>query len=298
MPARIELLLPVGVRPRQLTARTLLLGMTLAMRTGRDALLTGVLATLGELPAAEQRRLGVIADWREGEHQLSYRQLEYTYRLICRTLAKPEPDGAPSQTLSEILDALLEASVQELGEPPSNSYAVDWTAQETWARPPRTRVRHTPDDQPLAGEQTPEPTPAAARPDDQEQEQEQGESADREAGFGHRTTNHPSQNEIFFGYYLQALTSVTDEHGPQVPELVRRIHLASPQHDPPAAIVPVIKRMHDHGIPIGDLLADSGYSYRVAQDWALPIRTLGTRLIVDLHPNVRTTTCVGPTATA
>ncbi len=289
MAAQIERLLPVGVRPRQLTTRTLLIGMTLAMLTGRAALLRAIHTTLLELPTAEKQRLGVLARWRDGEHQLSYRQLEYTYRLICRTLAKEQPDGSPSPTLAEILDQLLEASVQVLGEPSSRSYAVDWTAQETWARPPRTRVRDARHQQPLTSEQTPDHTPAPAQPDDheQEQEQEQRESADREAGFGHRTTNHPSQNEIFFGYYLQALTTVTDEHGPQVPELVRRIHLASPQHDPPAAIVPVIKRMHDHGIPIGDLLADSGYSYRVAQDWALPIRTLGIELIVDLHPNDR-----------
>ena len=45
------------------------------------------------------------------------------------------------------------------------------------------------------------------------------------ASWGHRTTNHPARNETFYGYYLQAATTVKDEHGPQVPELVRRIHL-------------------------------------------------------------------------
>jgi hypothetical protein len=43
--------------------------------------------------------------------------------------------------------------------------------------------------------------------------------------------------------------------------------------------------MHATGIPIGDLLADPGYSYRIAEDWALPIRALGAQLIQDLHPN-------------
>jgi hypothetical protein len=290
---RIELLLPVGVRPRQLSVRTLLIGMTLAMLQGRQALLVGVHQALLELPKAERRRLGVIAQWKHGPHQLTYRQLEYTYRLIATALSKDNPDGSPSETLSEILDRLLEASVQVLGKPDSSSYAVDWTDHETWARPPRK--------QKAAGEHTapgePQPEPAANQYDQQqhddqqqhqdEQQQQKERCADREAAWGHRTTNSPGENENFFGYYLQALTIVKDEHGPDVPELARRIHIASPKHDPPAQIVPVIARMHAAGIPIKDLLADTGYSYREARTFALPLRTLGIQLIVDLHPNDR-----------
>jgi hypothetical protein len=77
-----------------------------------------------------------------------------------------------------------------------------------------------------------------------------------------------------------------------VPELVRRIQLASCDHDPPPALVPVIERMHTSGIEIGDLLADSGYAYRKPETWALPLRRLGAQLVQDLHPNDR-----GPTGT-
>jgi len=89
------------------------------------------------------------------------------------------------------------------------------------------------------------------------------------------------------GYYLQAVTLVRDEAAAEVPELVRRIHLASCKHDPPAALVPVIERMRASGIDVGDLLADSGYSYRVAETWALPLRRLKIELVQDLHPNHR-----------
>jgi hypothetical protein len=65
---RIEALLPIGVRPRQLQTRTLLVGMVLAMLQGRDALLTNVLAALLELPEADRRRLQVIAQWNDAEH--------------------------------------------------------------------------------------------------------------------------------------------------------------------------------------------------------------------------------------
>jgi hypothetical protein len=300
---RIELLLPVGVRPRQLTVRTLLIGMTLAMLSGRDALLTNVLQTLLELPEAEQRRLRVIADWKSGPHQLTYRQLEYTYRLLATKLAKQEPDGRPSELLADALDELLEASVQVLGEPRTSSYAVDWSDHEAWSRPPPKppAERESPTAQTAANDSQPAPTdtdthtatadpqPAhdAADSSEPDKHPEHNGRRDREAAWGHRNTNHPARNEMFHGYYLQTVTAVKDEHGPPVPELARRMHLASCQHDPPAQIVPVIRRMHTSGIQLGDLLADSGYSYRVAEHWALPLRKLGAQLIQDLHPNDR-----------
>ena len=288
---RIELLLPAGVRPRQLSVRTLLIGMTLTMLEGRDALLSNVHQRLTALPADDQRRLGVIAAWRTGPHTLTYRQLEYTHRLLVGKLSKDEPDGSPSELLSETLDRLLEASVQVLGEPASSSYAVDWTAHEAWSRPPPKHASEgEPQTEPAQADQQPaaSDTQPAVTPDDQQPEARERRS-DREASWGHRTVTHPAGNEMFFGYYLQAVTAVSDEQGPEVPELARRMHLASPRHDPPAQIVPVIARMHASGIRIGDLLADSGYSYRVPEHWALRIRKLGIDLIVDLHPNDRGT---------
>ncbi len=283
VPARIESMLPAGVRPRQLSVRTLILAMTLTMLSGHDALLTDVHRTLLALPDSEQRRLGVIAQWTTGPHTLTYRQLEYTYRLIAKKLAKDTPDGSPSQALCEVLDGLLEASIQVLGEPASSSYAVDWTDQEAWSRPsPKPAAEAEPQTEP-------DKPPAASATDAQPQPGTRERRSDREAAWGHRNTNHPGRNEMFFGYYLQALTAVKDEHGPEVPELARRIHLASCEHDPPGQIVPVIARMHQHGIPISDLLVDSGYSYRQPQTFALPIRALGAQLIMDLHPNDRGT---------
>jgi hypothetical protein len=299
---RIELLLPAGVRPRQLKVRTLMIGMTLTMQGGRDALLSNVHKTLLALPITDQLRLGVTAAWSTGPHTLTYRQLEYTYRLTCNKLATDTPDGNPSELLSEVLDRLLEASVQVLGEPATSSYAVDWTDHEAWSRPPPKTDRRSTDADTAAepGEPRSAGLDAHATVDeDQQPAHDAGEGSqpdrqpqrhdrrDREAAWGHRNTNHPGRNELFFGYYLQAVTAVRDEHGPDVPELTRRMHLASCQHDPPPALVPVIARMAASGIELSDLLADSGYAYRVAENWALPIRALGAQLIQDLHPNDR-----------
>ena len=41
------------------------------------------------------------------------------------------------------------------------------------------------------------------------------------------------------------------------------------------------------GIPLGDILADSGYAHRDAGAWALPLRAAGAQLVQDLHPHDR-----------
>ncbi|HYB22290.1 MAG TPA: hypothetical protein VED41_00735, partial [Solirubrobacteraceae bacterium] len=184
----IEAMLPVGVRPRQLSVRTLLLGMLLALSDYRPAHLVRVHEALCSLPVKDKWRLGVIARWKDQEHELTYRQTERTYGLVVRALAKEKVDGAPSQALAAVMDALIEASVQVLGPPKTNALAIDWTAYESFARPP-----HGP----------------------------QQRCADTEAAWGHRTSNHPSQSETFFGYYLQTATIVREEQGPPVPELTR-----------------------------------------------------------------------------
>jgi hypothetical protein len=252
---RVEALLPQGARRRQLSVRTLLLGLLLVAADGRPLHLTRVHRALTALPEVAKRRLGVVARWKTGAHLLSYRQVERTFALVVRALCKEEPDGSPSEPLCAIVDALLEASVEVAGVPASSSYAVDWTDLETWSRPPPKRG---------------------------------GDCADPEAAWGHRRADGPGgRDETFFGYYLQVATTVADEGGPAVAELVRRILVASCKVDPPPAFVAVIERMAQSGIEVSDLLADSGYAHRMAERWALPLRRLGARLVQDLHPHDR-----------
>jgi hypothetical protein len=132
----IEALLPSGARMRQLTVRTLLLGMMVALADGRPAHLTRVHQALVSLPEGDQRRLGVLADWKTGPHLLTYRQAEYTLGLITRALGKDEPDGLPSPALQRASDDLLEASVPEEFKHATTSLAVDWSDLESFSRPP------------------------------------------------------------------------------------------------------------------------------------------------------------------
>jgi hypothetical protein len=252
---RIELLLPIGVRHRQLRVRTLLAGMMLSQADQRPAHLTRVRDALTALPGPDQVRLGVLEDWKTGPHQLTYRQTERTFGLVTQALAKDVPDGLPSQTLAVICDDLLEASIPGQFKDASTSLAVDWTDVETFSRPPS-----------------------------------RGSSgcADPEASWGHRSGGGPGQDsELFFGYYASAGTMMREEHGPPVPELARRMTVCSCRHDPARALVPVLTRMPQAGIPLGDILADSGYAHRDAGAWALPLRQSGAQLVQDLHPSDR-----------
>ena len=151
---RIEALLPAGVRHRQLSVRTLLAGMCLTQADHRPAHLTRVHQALTSLPEGEQRRLGVIADWKHGPHLLTYRQTERTFGLVTAALGKDQPDGLPSQALQAACDGLLEASIPGQFTDASTSLAVDWTDLESFSRPRRAAPAAAP---------TPKPPGATAR---------------------------------------------------------------------------------------------------------------------------------------
>jgi hypothetical protein len=252
---RIEAVLPIGVRPRQLSVRALLAGMCLTQADGRPAHLTRVHQALTSLPEDDQVRLGIIADWKRGPHQLTYRQTERTFGLVADAIAKDEPGGLPSGLLQGICDDLIEASIPDQFKHASTSLAVDWTDLESFSRPP------------------PHGT---------------SDCADPEASWGHRKNNLlRSQDELYWGYYLSAGVMMPEENGPAVPELARRAAVSSCRHDPVRAFAPVLTALPGQGIPLGDILDDSGYAHRDAGAWAIPLRAAGAQLVQDLHPHDR-----------
>ena len=252
---RIEALQPIGVRARQLKVRTLLAGMCLAQADHRPAHLTRVHQALTGLTDDDQRRLGVVADSKHGPHLLTYRQTERTSGLVAAALGKDEPGGLPSQALRAACDDLPEASVPGEFKDASTSLAVDRTDMESFSRPPPARG---------------------------------GDCAGPEASRGHRKNNLlRREDELFFGYYLSAAIMMPGENGPAVPELARRAIVSSCRQDPVRALVPVLTAMPSAGIPLGDVLADSGYAHRDAAAWALPLRDAGASLVQDLHPHDR-----------
>jgi len=254
---RIEAVLPIGVRPRQLGVRSLVVGMLLAQADSRPAHLTRVHQALLGLKEEDRRRLGVVVEWKSGPHVLTYRQVERTFALVVAALKNLEEDGTPTKLCQEVLDQLVESSVPTEMKDASRTLAVDWTDVESFS------TRRT-------------------KPDDV--------YADREAAWGHRKGGGPGEkDELFFGYYLSLATMVADESGAQVPELVRRMNLVSCDHDPVPPMVRVLTSMAAGGIALGDVVADSGYAHRVPEHFALPLRAAGATLVMDLHPSDRGT---------
>jgi hypothetical protein len=252
----MEQRLPVGVRPRQLSVRTLLIGILLVISDGRPAHLRRVHRALCGLPLEQRMRLGVLVEWRAGPHTLTYRQVERTFSLLADTLAQNQGDGTVSALLQEVADALLEASVPSPAKDATSSYAVDWTDVESFST--RRRV--------------------------------EGAYNDPDASWGHRKGGGPGEkDDRFFGYYLQLATMVSDDGEAKVPELARRMALTSCHVDPPPAFAGVLEAMAASGVAVGDVIVDAGYAHRVPQHWALPLRRIGAELVMDLHPSDRGT---------
>ena len=57
--------------------------------------------------------------------------------------------------------------------------------------------------------------------------------------------------------------------------------------DPARALAAVLLAMAAGGLPLSDVLDDSGYAHRDAGAWAIPLRAAGAQLVQDLHPNDR-----------
>jgi hypothetical protein len=252
----LEAALPLGVRRRQLGLRTLLVGMLGCLGEGhQNAYLSDVHGALSGLDDADKDRLGVRVWWRGGRHELTYRQVEYTAHLLDRVLSKDRPDGAPSARLQALCDHLVEASIPATYKDASSSYAIDWTDVLSFSRPPGER---------------------------------DGPCADPEASWGHRRGDGPGQkDELFFGYYESLMTMVPDQGGPKVPELIRRAQLVSCRIDPVPSFVSVVTTSAASGVAVAAVLADCGYSYKVPEHFAYPLRAAGAHLVIDLHPSDR-----------
>ncbi|MGH7746260.1 MAG: hypothetical protein ACREQ5_16100, partial [Candidatus Dormibacteria bacterium] len=230
----LQAAMPSGGRPRQLPARTVLLGLALALDDHRPAHLASALRALRSLPVADQLRLQVMTPGEGGPHTATYRQYSHAHQAM---IASIDPSPVPSfkgvaeeeraahlqgaregvdaeaarAALNRAIDALIEASVPEAYRYASSALAVDWTDHETWARP-----RDKDDPQP---------------------------ANDPDASWGHAKRNAPGAKDcLFFGYYAQVATMVKDDAGPPVPELIRRIALEAPRTDPAKVMAETLVR--------------------------------------------------------
>lgn len=253
--AKLEAALPSGGRPRQLSARTLLLGMLLAWADDRPAHLTRVHEALLGLSEADRVRLSVSVVGRFGEHLCTYRQIEHLHRLVRQALSDNEPTGRPSEGLAALVAALIGASVPSRYRPERLDVALDWSDHASFARPRRN---------------------------------DEAALSDREAAWGHRKGTAPGEDDgLFYGYYLSFATMVAPFQAEALPELIVAMLLSSCRLDPAASFVATLESFVASGVALGDVLVDSGYSYRAPEHFSRPVRALGASLVMDLHPNDR-----------
>lgn len=272
-----EELIGRGGRPRRLPVRTLQVGIVLTALLGLPLHLTRVYQVLCALPDGDRTRLGIRSRDKSGRaHDIKYRQIEYLFnRVIAHLDSSPVLRRRPGETVrswrarlraalpttedgavrdqrlamvsDRLLDATIPGSLRDHGH-----HAIDWTDVATWAR---FRGRSAP-------------------------------ATDLNARLGRRPSRQPyTKNEYYFGYAEQIIIMVPAEEGPPVPELVRRIGFAPANAVHPMEALPILQRMVEAGIPPGDLLADSAYSYK--KGWTLRVTALGYELVGDVHPNDR-----------
>ena len=215
---RIEAMLPIGVRPRQLTVRTLLAGHVpdpgRSPARAPDPGAPGADQPARGRPAAARRDRGLEERPAPAHLPADRAHLRPGHRGPGQGRARR---AALADAAARTCDDLLEASIPGQFKDASTSLAVDWTDLESFSRPP----------------------PRGS-----------SDCADPEASWGHRKNNLlRSEDELFFGYYLSAGIMMPEENGPPSPSWPAALPLSSCQHDPVRAFAPVLTAMPAAGHP-------------------------------------------------
>ena len=312
---RIEALLPVGVRPRQLSVRTLLVGMLLvAARTAAPRTCADVhqaLLALPEARAAAARDHRPLA--RPARTCSPTARSSTPSRSSSHSSPSDTPDGTPSET-SHRDPRPAARSQRHRARRARHAAATRSTGPTTRpgrARHPRARqARHprpSPADRPTATPAAPAtPTPSQRRDSDGDSDRMISDApTPRRPGGTAAATTPARQTSCSTATTSKPSPTVKDEHGPEVPELARRMHLDQlPPRPARPRSCPSSSACTNDGITIADLLADSGYAYRVPETWALPIRALGAEPDPGpapqrpRHATAPTTARPAPTATS
>ena len=260
--------------PRQLTFRTVLLGILLSISNSKVAHLSAAYRCLCDLSVIDQVRLGVARPGREGLKTASYRMFEHSFNAMMKPI---DPSPVPSfrgvaplkrpghlakkragiettakeTMLVGLIDALLEASVPK-AKREHRCLAVDWTDHESWARPKDKLSEEI--------------------------------SADPDAAWGHAKRNAPgAKDALFWGYYAQVAVVACEEGAEKPdPELIYRVVVKSASIEPADEMAGALERMAASGKGPSDVLADCGYSFKTG--FSRRLRNIGAEPVMDLHP--------------
>jgi hypothetical protein len=232
-------------RPRELSVRTLLIGVLFLASTGSMHLVR-VPGLLNGLDSASKKRLGVL---RSGG--VTRRQVERLYNLVADSF-----EASGINAFDEFCDMILAATVDPLCSQTS-SIAIDGTSVDSWG------TRRSYEDK--FGNKV-------------------WVATDTDARWRAKSKDNPWKRPVF-GYDLTVAVAVPNLSGSDVPLAARVMRFRGANREPVAMGREVmIKAAQQQGV-LGDVLVDREYTKRVdGTDFVLPVRALGGEPVFELMP--------------
>jgi hypothetical protein len=230
-------------RPREISARTLLVALLLLSQSGSMHLIR-VPGMLNRLDAPTRKRLGVV---RSGG--ITRRPVERLYNLLADAL-----EGSKHAHFDAFCYLLLQATVDPSCAQTS-SIAIDGTSVDSWGRRRRRAD--------AAG-------------------QVSWVSSDPDAQWRRKSKDNPWKRPVF-GFDLTEAVTVLEVDGPDVPLASKAMRFRGANRGNVAMGRAVVKEVARQQGELGDVIADREYTSTLdGRDFVLPVRALGGGPVFEL----------------
>lgn len=310
---------------RQLSVRTLCVGRLLLAQSAQvsDApqFLDRLHHLLLSLHPRTRERLGV-SEFRGGEEvrTVTLKQVRYLWHRLVEVLDPSPHFGAAdlptdertarAQLLQSALDGLLAATLPtDLAH--EGSLSIDSTYLDAWARPHWRSPKREAIEKLIESEPESESPPAddvviGLPPDETDLRAIARAKADEltpaqrallteDPDARHRWMQNrssktgrwlPPKKDVW-GYQITLAAWVREDGGGPAPCLALRVLVRPANSDEAQSAVELLEGFVRDGGVLSDVVADRGFTYRLAENFAAPVRRLGGRIVMDLHPNQR-----------
>ena len=273
-------------RPREFTARALMVCLLMHAFNGDSMVLTEAVETASHLTPSQRRELGL--------NDVTYPMLWEAFRNVAKAFANgglPIPGTGEALTAQVFADRLIAASLPPTFIPPSSSYAIDGTDYET---PARRRSWANKKSISTAGTEIPEGTVLAPdKPHNEDgwpkvgADNEPQNSMDLNARDGFRTGHNGKPGDVYVGYELHLATPIRAVGGGDVPHVVTAMTLTPAGTYRGLAGVRTVDALLATGREVTEICADRGYTYCVPKAFVLPLWRRGVDVWADFHRNQR-----------
>lgn len=269
-------------RPREFTARAMMVCLMMHAFNGDSMILTEAVETASHLTPSQRWELKLT--------DVTYPMLWEAFSQIAKAFKNgglPIPGTGDVLTAQVFADRLIAASLPPTFVPPS-SYAIDGTDYETPARRCSWGNKQSIS---TAGTEIPEGTVIA--PDDAKNDQgwpKRGDddrplnSMDLDARDGYRTGHNGRSGDIYVGYELHLATPIRAVGGGDVPHVVMAMTLTPAGSHRGVAGVRTVDALLAIGREVTEVRADRGYTFCKPKTFVLPLWKRSIDVWADFHP--------------